>query len=163
MRTVNARAPLEGVMEMNHETKFVSLTGLRRAIIATLAVLTIQGWTGDSVNLFSVFPQGSVNASFLGIVEALFAAGGIATYHAFEGILLIILATLVLALALNTRIRIVNLFAILGFVMVISAVIGGVLFVLSGFQNNGFSSQMATSFLGAYAFYFLELYYTKGN
>jgi len=44
MRTVNARAPLEGVMEMNHETKFASLTGLRRAIIATLAVLTIQGW-----------------------------------------------------------------------------------------------------------------------
>ena len=90
------------------------------------------------MNLFSVFPQGSVNASFLGIVEALFAAGGIATYHAFEGILLIILATLVLALALKTRIRTVNLFAILGFVMVISAVIGGVLFVLSEFQNNGF-------------------------
>ena len=43
MRTVNARAPLEGVMEMNHETKLASLTGLRRAIIATLAVLTIQG------------------------------------------------------------------------------------------------------------------------
>jgi hypothetical protein len=45
--------------------------------------------------------------------------------------------------------------------MIISAIIGGTLFVLSGFNNNGVSAQMGGSFIGAYAFFFIELYYTK--
>jgi len=45
--------------------------------------------------------------------------------------------------------------------MVVSAIIGGVLFVLSGFSAGGNSAQMGGSFIGAYAFYFIELYYAK--
>ncbi|MGD0319295.1 MAG: hypothetical protein ABSB56_06350 [Nitrososphaerales archaeon] len=38
---------------------------------------------------------------------------------------------------------------------------GGVLFALSGFQNKADSAQMGINFIGAYAFYLLELYFTR--
>jgi hypothetical protein len=38
-----------------------SLRWLRVLLIATLAVLTVQGWTGDYVNLFAAVPSGSVS------------------------------------------------------------------------------------------------------
>jgi hypothetical protein len=37
--------------------KATQMNKLRLFIIATLAILTVQGWTGDYVNLFSPFPQ----------------------------------------------------------------------------------------------------------
>ncbi len=40
-------------------------------------------------------------------------------------------------------------------------VFGGLSFVLSGFQNDGSSHNMATNFLLSFAFYFLELYVLK--
>ena len=45
--------------------------------------------------------------------------------------------------------------------MGVSAIIGGVLFVLFGFSSGGVSAQMGGSFIGAYAFYFIELYYAN--
>ena len=57
--------------------------------------------------------------------------------------------------------RNVQIPAFLGLGMVVSAIIGGVLFVLSGFSAGGSSAQMGGSFIGAYAFYFIELYYAK--
>jgi len=51
--------------------------------------------------------------------------------------------------------------SILGSVMIISALIGGLVFLLSGFSAAGSSAQMGGSFIGAYAFYFMELYFTK--
>jgi hypothetical protein len=44
---------------------------------------------------------------------------------------------------------------------VVVAGVGGLFFVLSGFTNNGKSAQMGGSFIGAYAFYFMELHYAK--
>jgi hypothetical protein len=44
---------------------------------------------------------------------------------------------------------------------VIVARIGGLFFVLSGVMNNGNSVQMGGGFIGAYAFYFMELHYAK--
>ena len=46
---------------------------------------------------------------------------------------------------------------------VLSAAAGGILFVLSGFQNDGFSAQMGGSFLSAYAAAFLTLYFARGE
>jgi hypothetical protein len=67
----------------------------------------------------------------------------------------------VLAFSLKSMPRSVQVPSILGLIMVVSALIGGVLFVLSGFTNNGVSAQMGGSFIGADAFYFIELYYAK--
>ena len=49
-----------------------------------LIVLTVQGWTGDTVTCFSVFPSGPV-ASFGGFSEALLGAGPILFLDALEG------------------------------------------------------------------------------
>ena len=127
-------------------------------------VLTIQGWTGDFVNLFALFttPGGSVSFSLGWFVQALSDSGVITAYHAFEGSLLVMLsiAVLVLSFRLSTA-RSIRICSILAMAAVISAAVGGVLFVFSGFLDDANSAQMGGSFIGAYAFYFLELYYAK--
>lgn len=128
-------------------------------VILTLVLLTIQGWTGDFANLFASFPTGAVGASLGGFWGAVGGAGAIVAYHAAEATAL--LACSVVVLGLSIRQRVGRLFAILGMGAVISAAIGGILFVLSGYQNNANSAQMGGSFIGAYAFYFLTLYATK--
>jgi len=66
-----------------------------------------------------------------------------------------------LALSLKSKPRNVQVPAILGLVMVVSAIIDGTLFVLSGFSTDAVSAQMGGSFICAYAFYFIELFYAK--
>lgn len=129
--------------------------------VVILVILTVQGWTGDFANLFAVFPTG-VNISMSGFFQALFSAGVLVAYHAAEGLILLALSIVVLALSFSLRqSRNVRIFATLGTLSIISAALGGVLFVLSSFRDNGNSAQMGGSFIGAYAFYFLVLYYTK--
>lgn len=135
---------------------------LRLSIVAALIILTAQGWTGDFVNLFSPFPTGPVGRSLGGLLSAVSAAGLLALYHALEGATLLILSILVLALSYRaTRERSVRIVALVAMIAIISATVGGVLFVLSAFQNNANSAQMGGSFIGAYAFYFIELYLIK--
>jgi hypothetical protein len=135
---------------------------LRILIVVTLVLLTIQGWFGDTVNLFAV-PSSptSVDQSAGGLLSAILNIGPTLIIHAFNGILILALGVLVLVFSLKSKPRCVQVTAILGLVMVVSPIMGGVLFVLSGFANNGVSAQMGGSFIGAYAFYFIELYYAK--
>jgi hypothetical protein len=126
-----------------------------------ILVLTAQGWTGDTVNLFTTFPPGRVDQSFSGFSSAVSNAGLILNWHVVEGVLVLALSVLILALSVRSRHRGIVVTSILGALAVVSAGVGGVLFVLSGFSDNGASAQMGGSFIGAYAFYFVELYYTK--
>lgn len=135
------------------------MQALRGMAVLTLVLLTIQGWTGDFANLFASFPAGSVGAGVGGFWGAVGGAGSIVSYHAVEAVVLLACSVAVLVLSLRQRIG--RLFAILGAASVISAAVGGILFVLSGYQNNANSAQMGGSFIGAYAFYFLVLYSTK--
>ncbi len=48
---------------------------LRVLIVVTLVVLTVQGWFGDSVNLFAVFPSGAVDSSANGLFQAVLNVG----------------------------------------------------------------------------------------
>ncbi len=131
-------------------------------IIAVLTVLTAQGWTGDFVNLFAVFPSGSVGHTLGGFTRALINAGRMEVTHAILGSVLAALAIAILFIAFrfNTS-RGVRVCAVLGFLGVLSAAYGGISFVLSGFQNNGNSAQMGGSFIGSYASYFLVLYFNR--
>lgn len=132
---------------------------LRVTVMAVIILLTAQGWTGDFANLFATFPSGSVHFSVGAFWGAVTGAGVLVIYHAIEAILLLALAVVVVALSIRRRTG--RLFAILGLSSIISAAVGGVLFVLSGYMNNANSAQMGGSFIGAYAFYFLTLYATK--
>jgi predicted metal-binding membrane protein len=134
---------------------------LRIIIVATLIALTVQGWTGDATNLFSMFPSGSVEQSLNGIFNGVLTTGFFLVWHTFEGIAIFALSLVVLAFSIKAKPKSVRICAILGLVYVVVAGVGGLLFVLSGFTNNGNSAQMGGGFIGAYAFYFTELYYAK--
>ena len=135
---------------------------LRLLIVATLILLTIQGWFGDTVNIFLIpTTSPTVDQSASGLYQAIVNIGPTLFIHAFLGIAILAFGVIVLAFSLRSKPRNVQVPAILGLVMVISAIIGGTLFVLSGFNNGGVSAQMGGSFIGAYAFYFIELYYAK--
>ncbi len=135
---------------------------LRLLIVAALILLTVQGWFGDTVNIFFIpTTPPTVEQSASGALQAIVNIGPTLVIHAFIGIAILALAIVVLAFSLKSKPRNVQIPAILGLVMVVSALIGGLLFVLSGFSNGGNSAQMGGSFIGAYAFYFIELYYAK--
>jgi hypothetical protein len=135
---------------------------LRLLIVATLVLLTVQGWFGDTVNLFAIPTSPvAVESSASGVFQAIVNVGPTLLIHAFIGLAILALGIVVLSFSLKSKPRNIQIPAILGLVMVISAIIGGTLFVLSGFTNNGVSAQMGGSYIGAYAFYFIELYFSK--
>ena len=133
---------------------------LRIVIVVTLVFLTVEGWFGDTVNLFTA-PASSATLDASAGFQAVLSANATLIIHAFLGLGLLGLALVILTFSLKAKPRNVRVPAILGLVMIVSALIGGILFVLSGFSNNGVSAQMGGSFIGAYAFYFIELYYAK--
>jgi len=96
------------------------------------------------------------------ILQALQRAGVLVLYHAIEGALILVISVIILALSFrssgSTWVRVC---AIIGLVATLSAAAGGLLFVMSAFQNDAYSAQMGGSFIGAYAFYFLVLYSSK--
>jgi hypothetical protein len=67
----------------------------------------------------------------------------------------------VFVVSLRYHRRSVKIAALLGLFSVAVAGLGGYLFVLSGFTDGGNTMQMGGGFLGAYAFYFITLWYTK--
>lgn len=147
---------------LNNEKKFKVSRNLKASIIAILVILTAQGWTGDFTNLFAVFPTGTVAPSVSGILSALYGGGILPLYHALEGLALILISISILILSFRSYTpRSFRVCVIVGFAAIVSAAVGGILFVLSDFANNANSAQMGGSFIGAYAFYFLALYFTK--
>jgi uncharacterized membrane protein len=83
-------------------------------------------------------------------------------WHSYEGIVLLLLGIAVLVLSFKwSNKRSVRITSILGLFFLLAAALGGFLFVLSGLSNGGNSAQMGGRFIGAYAFYFMELYFTK--
>jgi hypothetical protein len=150
---------------MSGTTKSLDKSGwhrLRLLIVATLVLLTVQGWFGDTVNLFAIPTSPvTVESSANGVFQAIVNVGPTLIIHAFVGLAILALGIVVLSFSLKSKPRNIQIPAILGLVMVSSAIIGGTLFVLSGFTNNGVSAQMGGSYIGAYAFYFIELYFSK--
>lgn len=115
------------------------------------------------MNLFASFPSGTVGG--LGqLFPALLSAGPgpLALWHGIEGLLVVLLSIGIAVSAFRrTKSRSIRIVSTLGLVSVVVAALGGYLFVLSGFLNNGNSAQMGGSFLAAYAMNFLVLYYSK--
>ncbi len=129
--------------------------------MVAIVVLTVQGLTGNLVSLFAPSPSGSVGQSFGGLTTAISSAGVLTAFHASEGALLVTLSLAVLGLSYGSKKTSLQVLSILAMAAVISTMVGGLLFALSGFQNKTDSAQMGVSFIGAYAFYLLELYFTK--
>ncbi len=137
---------------------------LRIALVAILLVLTVQGWTGDTVNIF-VAPANGTTAptqDLSGFFTGVKSLGGLLVWHAVEGMAIIALGVVVLVLSfLWSRERSVRICAVLGLFFVIAGGYGGYSFVLSGFSAGPSSATMGGSFIGAFAFYFMTLYFAK--
>ena len=127
-----------------------------------LILLGIQFELGMVVNLSPDLPAlPAFGFSLPKISDALHLAGPVALVHAGLGSFLALLSTLALILSLRSKTRSVQIFGSLGFLSIVSAVAGGVLFTLSGFQEDRYSLAMASDFMLAFTFYFLELYFLK--
>ncbi len=138
---------------------------LRILVMVTLALLAFQFELGMAVNIAnppSIPPIGfSLNGISNGVNHALNQAGGAAPFHAALGIILVVISVVSLILSLRSWVRSVQVFGVLAFITTSLAAITGLLFVLSGFQNDGDSHGMATNFILSFTFYFLELYFLK--
>lgn len=137
---------------------------IRIAVVLELVILSIQGWTGDTVNLFAKYPAFVSIGNLQQYISAITGVGGIAPvliWHEAEALLLVAVAIAVFAIALKTRERQLVILSLLGLASIISAIVGGLMFVLSGFADNAGSAQMGGSFISAYAFFFILLYFAK--
>lgn len=137
---------------------------LRVAIVSILVALSIQGWSGDVVNIFFA-PPGGIKPpppTLKGFLQVAHALGPLFVWHVYEGIFLVLFSVILLIFTLKWSIkRGVRICAILALLFMLSAAAGGILFVLSGLQDGGNSAQMGGSFIGVYAFYFMQLYFSK--
>jgi hypothetical protein len=101
-------------------------------------------------------PGGPANLS-QSFIDAL---AKLAIYHKVAGFVVGGISILVLIFAFIRRSSIyVRIFAVLGFIITLIAGIGGFLFVKSGFQDRWALGQMSDSFVGAYAAYFLQVFF----
>ncbi len=137
------------------------IKGLQVAVITVLVLLAIQFEFGMAVNLSDLPSLSPFGFSFPSVLSALNQAGFVAVVHAVLGTVLTIISLIGLLMALTSKIRSVQVFGVLGFLGMALAEINGVLFVLSGFQNDNYSHGMATNFILTFGFYFIELYFLK--
>jgi glucan phosphoethanolaminetransferase (alkaline phosphatase superfamily) len=154
--------PYEKEPIISHGWRRYDWRSLQYSISGILVLITIQGLVGNYVNLFAVFPTGSVSTSLGGLAKAVQQAGISTTFHAALGFWILAPSVFVLVISLRQKLSSIRITSIVAFFFVIIAVSGGLLFVFSGFTANGNSAQMFTGFIIAYAFYFLELYFTNG-
>src|ERR1700730_13657250 len=104
---------------------------LRIFLVINLIILTIQGWFGDTVNIFVAPPGTNSTVPFSSLISTIASYGFLMIWHTFEGLLLVVLSfTLILASFRWSRKRSVRLTSILGALMIFSAAIGGVSFIL---------------------------------
>jgi hypothetical protein len=135
------------------------LQSLRIMVIVILALLGLQYEFGMAVNIAN--PPTLAPTSLNGVNNALNQVGAVAMIHASLGSALVIFSILILIFSLRSGLRSLQVFGSLAFLTTLLAALTGVLYTMSGFQNNGDTHGMATNFLLTFTFYFLELYFLK--
>jgi hypothetical protein len=137
------------------------LKGLRIMVMVLLALLGLQYEFGMAVNIANPPSLPPSGLSISGVSNALNRVGAVAVIHASLGSGLVLFSLVALILSLRSGVRSVQVFGSLTFLTVLLAAITGLLYTMSGFQNNGDTHGMATNFLLSFSFYFLELYFLK--
>ncbi len=135
--------------------------GLRVIVIVILALLGLQYEFGMAVNIANPPSLAPIGFSLNALSGALLQAGVVAVIHASLGSGLVIFSIINLIFSLRSGLRSLQVFGSLSFLTTLLAATTGLLFVLSGFQNDGDSHGMATNFLLSFTFYFLELHFLK--
>jgi len=137
---------------------------LRVMVVSILILLTIQYELGMYINLAPNLPElAPFGFSLMKISQALHLAGPVALAHAVLGSLLTLLSTSTLILSLRSKAKSIRIFGGLGFVTMLVAMAGGILFTLSGFREDHYSLAMASNFILTFIFYFLELHFLEAR
>ncbi len=139
------------------------LRPVRIVVITLLVLLFFQYELGMVVIMSDPEAIHPVTFSIANVFQALRGVGNVAVPHAILGGLLWVLALVNLILSLRSGIRSIQVLGVLSFLSFSFAATGGLFFVLSGFQNDHSSHNMATNFILSFALYFLELYLLKPN
>jgi hypothetical protein len=126
-----------------------------------LVLLGLQYEFGMAVNLANLPSLPALGLSFSNILGALQQAGAVAFIHAALGTSLTVVSVIGLVLALSLSVRSVQVFGVPSFLSIVLAEVNGILFALSGFQDNNYSHGMATMFLLTFASHFLELHFLR--
>lgn len=151
---------------MDRVRRPATLRVLRALVILTLVLLAVQGWFGDTVNIFVTPANGTAPppATPSGLLHAMASLRPplFPIWHAFQGLAVVLLGLVVAVLSFTwSRSRGVRAWSVIGLLSVLSAAMGGYEFVRSGFSDGGSSAQMGGSYIAALASYFLVLYHTK--
>ncbi len=133
----------------------------RVIVMMILTLLALQFELGMTVNVSDPKAIPPFGFSLNGVSNALNQVGVPAVVHAALGVWLVIFSVVNLIFALRTGVRSVQIFGSLALLTVTLAAVTGLLFTLSGFQMDGYTEGMATTFLLAFSFYFMELYFMK--
>ncbi len=133
----------------------------RIIVMVILTLLAFQFELGMAVNVAKQPKLPPFGFSLGGVSDALNQIGAVAMIHASMGTLLVIISVVSIIFALRSGVRSVQVFGSLAFVAICLATTTGLLYTLSGFQNDGLSEGMATNFLLSFTFNFLELYFLK--
>ncbi len=133
----------------------------RIIVMVILALLVVQFELGMAVNLSDLPKLPPIGNSIAQLSDYLHQAGITALLHAILGAWLGIFSLVNMILALRSHLRMVQVFGGLAFITTLVAAGMGTSFVQSGFQNDGWSNGMATSFILTFIFYFLEFYFLK--
>jgi hypothetical protein len=100
----------------------------RVLIVAMLAILSIQAWFGDFVNIF-VAPSSGLTPppySIAGFFQGVDSLGFTLIWHAFEGIAIVVIGAALVVLSFRwSNARGVRIESILGFFFVLMAAAGG--------------------------------------
>ncbi len=138
------------------------LKALRILLIIILVLLGLQYELGMIVNMSNPAAIPPFPFSRPAVDDALHSVGPAAMVHAETGVLLMLLSLIIMIVSLLSHRRGAQVFGVLGLLSILFAAYGGLSFVLSGFQNDGSSHNMATNMLLSFTLYFLELYVLKG-
>ena len=134
---------------------------LRISLIVLIVLLALQFELGMAVNLSDLHTVPAFGFSVPALWSALAKVGGEAVTHAELGTLMAIGVVFTMIRSLGSGIRRVQIVGVLLFLAMALATLNGVLFVLSGFDNDGYSHGMATGFILSILLCFLELYFLR--
>ncbi len=130
----------------------VCLRGLWISTIVILLIAALQGFSGHWIVFFLLWPGGpSFGQTFIQVLI------GLSSYHIRAGFAVGVISVFILFFAFFSKSNIlVRIFAVVGFVIVVLAVMGGFLYVTSKLQDRLSLGQMADAFVGVFAAYFLQ-------
>jgi hypothetical protein len=128
-------------------------------LVLALVLTTIQGVIGGP--LAGGAGGGwltASSASFGAVLSAILGSSGLLIFHAFEGLLIFLLAIGVAVLSFRYGKRSIRVFAILSMIAVLVALTGGYLHIAGSPAG---IPMMSEGYIATYALLFMTLYYSK--